>query len=134
MGLIDLAGTQFFDKVKERLRTDINADISDIIEEVRRYNADNRNKIRRNIISTWFLSLYDYDAEALHRDITKLVVLEPTDDIPKADKRKLLKALWQSTQGLMGGNDYVILLNEINRIAEHNRRYPETEEDDLPIL
>lgn len=134
MGLIDLAGTQFFDKVKERLQTDINADISDIIEDARRYNADNRNKIKRNIISTWFLSLYDYDAEALHRDITKLVVLEPTDDIPKADKRKLLKALWQSTQGLMGGNDYVILLNEIHRIAEHNRRYPETEDDDLPIL
>lgn len=85
MGLIDLAGTQFFDKVKERLQTDINADISDIIEDARRYNADNRNKIKRNIISTWFLSLYDYDAEALHRDITKLVVLEPADDIPKAD-------------------------------------------------
>lgn len=31
MGLIDLAGTQFFDRVKERLQTDINADISDII-------------------------------------------------------------------------------------------------------
>lgn len=134
MGLIDLAGTRFFDRVRERLQVDINADISDIIEEVKRYNAYGRDRIKCNIISTWFLSLYDYDAEGLHRDITKMVVLEPVNDIPKADKKKLLKALWVSTQGLMGGNDYTILLNEVNRIVEYNRKYPETDDDDLPIV
>lgn len=135
MGLIDLAGTRFFDRMRERLQVDINADISDILDDVKRYNAYGRDRIKCNIISTWFLSLYNYDAETLHRDIIKMIVLEPVDDISKADKRKLLKALWVSTQGLMGGNDYTMLLNEVNRIIEFNRKYPETDDDgDLPIV
>lgn len=66
-------------KNKERWKQKgFDADITDILED---YRAETNKKIKRekvNVLSTFLISLYDYDHDSLQLDITKLIVLSPS--------------------------------------------------------
>ena len=94
MALIDRARDVYFDRARERWKQKgFDADITDILED---YRAETNKKIKRekvNVLSTFLISLYDYDHDSLQLDITKLIVLSPSSEFPAKDKRKLLQIL-----------------------------------------
>ena len=73
MALIDRARDVYFDRARERWKQKgFDADITDILED---YRAETNKKIKRekvNVLSTFLISLYDYDHDSLQLDITKL--------------------------------------------------------------
>ena len=99
MALIDRARDVYFDRARERWKQKgFDADITDILED---YRAETNKKIKRdkvNVLSTFLISLYDYDHDSLQLDITKLIVLSPSSEFPAKDKRKLLQILWSTIQ------------------------------------
>lgn len=101
MALIDRARDVYFDRARERWKhKGFDADITDILED---YRAETNKKIKRdkvNVLSTFLISLYDYDHDSLQLDITKLIVLSPCSEFPPKDKRKLLQILWSTIQML----------------------------------
>lgn len=101
MALIDRARNVYFDRARERWKQKgFDADITDILED---YRAETNKKIKRdkvNVLSTFLISLYDYDHDSLQLDITKLIVLSPSSEFPAKDKRKLLQILWSTIQML----------------------------------
>lgn len=86
MALIDRARDVYFDRAKERWKQEgFYADITDILED---YRAETNKKIKRdkvNVLSTFLISLYDYDHDSLQLDITKLIVLSPSREFPAKD-------------------------------------------------
>lgn len=125
MGLIDRARDIYFDRARERWKQKgFDVDITDILED---YRAETNKKIKRdkvNVLSTFLISLYDYDHEALQLDITKLIVLQPKREFPAKDKRKLLQILWSTIQ-MLYADDWSEVLNEVNRLGEWARANPE---------
>lgn len=93
MALIDRARDVYFDRARERWKQKgFDADITDILED---YRAETNKKIKRdkvNVLSTFLISLYDYDHEALQLDITKLIVLSPSSEFPSKDKESYYKS------------------------------------------
>ena len=77
MALKDRLTNSFLDKAHKRWRTDINADVSDIVLDMKATEKQLVEKEKQNILLTWMMSLYSYDAERLQRDITKLLTLKP---------------------------------------------------------
>lgn len=86
MALIDRARDVYFDRARERWKQKgFDADITDILED---YRAETNKKIKRdkvNVLSTFLISLYDYDHDSLQLDITKLIVLSPSSEFPAKD-------------------------------------------------
>lgn len=125
MALIDRARDVYFDRAKERWKQEgFYADITDILED---YRAETNKKIKRdkvNVLSTFLISLYDYDHASLQLDITKLIVLQPKREFPAKDKRKLLQILWSTIQ-MLYEDDWSEVLNEVNRLGEWARANPE---------
>lgn len=125
MALIDRARDVYFDRAKERWKQEgFYADITDILED---YRAETNKKIKRekvNVLSTFLISLYDYDHDSLQLDITKLIVLSPSSEFPAKDKRKLLQILWSTIQ-MLYADDWSEVLNEVNRLGEWARANPE---------
>lgn len=79
MALIDRTRDIYFDRARERWKQKgFDADITDILED---YRVETNKKIKRdkvNVLSTFLISLYDYDHDSLQLDITKLIVLSPS--------------------------------------------------------
>lgn len=125
MALIDRTRDIYFDRAKERWKQKgFDADITDILED---YRAETNKKIKRdkvNVLSTFLISLYDYDHDSLQLDITKLIVLSPSSKFPAKDKRKLLQILWSTIQ-MLYADDWSEVLNEVNRLGEWARANPE---------
>ena len=125
MALIDASRNHFFELAKERWQAQgFDADITDILEG---YRAETNKKIKRdkvNVLSTFLISLYDYDHDSLQLDITKLIVLSTSSEFPAKDKRKLLQILWSTIQ-MLYADDWSELLNEVNRLGEWARANPE---------
>lgn len=66
----------------------------------------------------------------LQKDITKLIIIQPfIDDFPPDEKRKLLRILWSVIQS-MYEDDWSEVLNEINFLAEWDKR---NKDEDYPI-
>lgn len=130
MALIDRARDVYFDRARERWKQKgFDADITDILED---YRAETNKKIKRdkvNVLSTFLISLYDYDHDSLQLDITKLIVLSPSSEFPAKDKRKLLQIFWSIIQ-MLYTDDWSEVLNEINFLAEWDKR---NKDEDYPI-
>ena len=125
MGLIDRARDIYFDRARERWKQKgFDADITDILDD---YREETNKKIARdrvNVLTTFLISLYDYDHDSLQLDITKLIVLQPKREFPAKDKRKLLQILWSTIQ-MLYADDWSEVLNEVNRLGEWARSNPE---------
>ena len=99
----------------------------EILKVAKYYRAETNKKIKRdkvNVLSTFLISLYDYDHDSLQLDITKLIVLSPSSEFPAKDKRKLLQILWSTIQ-MLYADDWSEVLNEVNRLGEWARANPE---------
>lgn len=125
MALIDRARDVYFDRARERWKhKGFDTDITDILED---YRTETNKKIKRdnvNVLSTFLISLYDYDHDSLQLDITKLIVLSSSSEFPAKDKRKLLQILWSTIQ-MLYADDWSEVLNEVNRLGEWARANPE---------
>lgn len=125
MALIDRAMDVYFDRARERWKhKGFDTDITDILED---YRTETNKKIKRdnvNVLSTFLISLYDYDHDSLQLDITKLIVLSPSSEFHAKDKRKLLQILWSTIQ-MLYADDWSEVLNEVNRLGEWARANPE---------
>lgn len=130
MGLVDASLDRYFNTAKERwMLQGFDADITDILNECR---GSIRGKVSRdkvNILTSFLIQLYDYNHIELQKDVTKLILLEPTQEYSMKDKRKLLGILWSTIQRL-SDDDLSLILNEINRLAEWNKA---NNEEDFPI-
>lgn len=125
MALKDRLTNEFLDKAHKRWRTDINADVSDIVLDMKAAEMQLVEKEKQNILLTWMMSLYSYDAVRLQRDITKMITLKPFEEPSAEESKKLLRVLWNSTQMMFPDMDYTQLLNEIERFSLFNRKYPD---------
>ena len=125
MALKDRLTNIFFEEAHKRWREDIDADVMDILIKMKEHEIQSVEKEKQNILLTWMLSLYRYDSEKLQRDITKLIALKPCTEASPAECGKLLRVLWNSTQMLFPDMDYTKLLNEIQKLAQFNRKYPD---------
>lgn len=130
MGLVDRACDRFFDMARERWRKQgFDASIIDILDK---YREETNKLIRRNkvsVITTFLIQLYGYNHIELQKDITKIILLEPSDAFEPKDRKKLLTILWYTIQNLYE-DDWADVLNEVNRLAEWNRA---NKEEDFPI-
>ena len=81
MGLVDRACDRFFEMAQERWREQgFNADIVDILDK---YREETNKVIRRNkvsVITTFLIQLYGYNHIELQKDITKIILLEPSGE------------------------------------------------------
>lgn len=130
MGLVDRACDRFFDMARERWRKQgFDASIIDILDK---YREETNKVIRRNkvsVITTFLIQLYGYNHIELQKDITKIILLEPSDAFEPKDRKKLLTILWYTIQNLYE-DDWADVLNEVNRLAEWNKA---NKEEDFPI-
>lgn len=130
MGLVDRACDRFFDMARERWRKQgFDASIIDILDK---YREETNKVIRRNkvsVITTFLIQLYGYNHVELQKDITKIILLEPSDAFNPKDRKKLLTILWYTIQNLYE-DDWADVLNEVNRLAEWNKA---NKEEDFPI-
>lgn len=130
MGLVDRACDRFFDMARERWRKQgFDASIIDILDK---YREETNKVIRRNkvsVITTFLIQLYGYNHIELQKDITKIILLEPSDSFEPKDRKKLLTILWYTIQNLYE-DDWADVLNEVNRLAEWNKA---NKEEDFPI-
>lgn len=130
MGLVDRACDRFFDMARERWRKQgFDASIIDILDK---YREETNKVIRRNkvsVITTFLIQLYGYNHVELQKDITKIILLEPSDAFEPKDRKKLLTILWYTIQNLYE-DDWADVLNEVNRLAEWNKA---NKEEDFPI-
>lgn len=130
MGLVDRACDRFFDMARERWRKQgFDASIIDILDK---YREETNKVIRRNkvsVITTFLIQLYGYNHIELQKDITKIILLEPSDAFDPKDRKKLLTILWYTIQNLYE-DDWADVLNEVNRLAEWNKA---NKEEDFPI-
>ena len=121
MGLVDRACDSFFDMARERWREQgFNADIVDILDK---YREETNKVIKRNkvsVITTFLIQLYGYNHIELQNDITKIILLEPSDSFEPKDRKKLLTIIWYTIQNLYE-DDWADALNEVNRRAEWNK-------------
>lgn len=121
MGLVDRACDGFFDMARERWREQgFNADIVDILDK---YREETNKVIKRNkvsVITTFLIQLYGYNHIELQNDITKIILLEPSDSFEPKDRKKLLTIIWYTIQNLYE-DDWADALNEVNRLAEWNK-------------
>ena len=121
MGLVDRACDSFFDMARERWREQgFNADIVDILDK---YREETNKEIKRNkvsVITTFLIQLYGYNHIELQNDITKIILLEPSDSFEPKDRKKLLTIIWYTIQNLYE-DDWADALNEVNRLAEWNK-------------
>jgi hypothetical protein len=121
MGLVDRACDSFFDMARERWREQgFNADIVDILDK---YREETNKVIKRNkvsVITTFLIQLYGYNHIELQNDITKIILLEPSDSFEPKDRKKLLTIIWYTIQNLYE-DDWADALNEVNRLAEWNK-------------
>ena len=91
MALIDRTRDIYFDRAKERWKQKgFDADITDILEDYRAETNKRLKEIKVNVLSTFLISLYDYDHDSLQLDITKLIVLSPSSEFPAKDKKKVI--------------------------------------------
>lgn len=111
----------FFDMARERWREQgFNADIVDILDK---YREETNKVIKRNkvsVITTFLIQLYGYNHIELQNDITKIILLEPSDSFEPKDRKKLLTIIWYTIQNLYE-DDWADALNEVNRLAEWNK-------------
>lgn len=131
MALVDTRRNKYFDMAKKRWREQgFDAGIEDILEKYRaamcRQIASNKVKV----LTTFLMNLYDCNNIQLQKDITKLIIIQPfIDDFPPDEKRKLLRILWSVIQS-MYEDDWSEVLNEINFLAEWDKR---NKDEDYPI-
>lgn len=139
MALIDRARDVYFDRARERWKhKGFDADITDILED---YRAETNKKIKRdkvNVLSTFLISLYDYDHDSLQLDITKLIVLSPSSEFPAKDKRKLLQILWSTIQMLYADEELRQAIYELEdttmlRLGQMSREVLEKEYDGIEV-
>lgn len=106
---------------RERWREQgFNADIVDILDK---YREKTNKVIKRNkvsVITTFLIQLYGYNHIELQNDITKIILLEPSDSFEPKDRKKLLTIIWYTIQNLYE-DDWADALNEVNRLAEWNK-------------
>lgn len=130
MGLVDRACDRFFDMTRERWRKQgFDACIIDILDK---YREETNKVIKRNkvsVITTFLIQLYGYNHVELQKDITKIILLEPSDSFEPKDRKKLLTIIWYTIQNLYE-DDWADVLNEVNRLAELNKA---NNEEDFPI-
>ena len=130
MGLVDRACDRFFDMARERWRRQgFDACIIDILDK---YREETNKVIKRNkvsVITTFLIQLYGYNHVELQKDITKIILLEPSDSFEPKDRKKLLTIIWYTIQNLYE-DDWADVLNEVNRLAEWNKV---NNEEDFPI-
>lgn len=121
MGLVDRACDRFFDMARERWRKQgFDACIIDILDK---YREETNKVIKRNkvsVITTFLIQLYGYNHVELQKDITKIILLEPSDSFEPKDRKKLLTIIWYTIQNLYE-DDWADVLNEVNRLAEWNK-------------
>lgn len=129
MGLVDRACDRFFDMARERWRKQgFDACIIDILDK---YREEINKVIKRNkvsVITTFLIQLYGYNHVELQKDITKIILLEPSDSFEPKDRKKLLTIIWYTIQNLYE-DDWADVLNEVNRLAEWNKA---NNEEDFP--
>lgn len=130
MGLVDRACDRFFDMTRERWRKQgFDACIIDILDK---YREETNKVIKRNkvsVITTFLIQLYGYNHVELQKDITKIILLEPSDSFEPKDRKKLLTIIWYTIQNLYE-DDWADVFNEVNRLAELNKA---NNEEDFPI-
>jgi len=130
MGLVDRACDRFFDMARERCRKQgFDACIIDILDK---YREETNKVIKRNkvsVITTFLIQLYGYNHVELQKDITKIILLEPSDSFEPKDRKKLLTIIWYTIQNLYE-DDWADVLNEVNRLSEWNKV---NNEEDFPI-
>lgn len=121
MGLVDRTCDRFFEIARERWRgKGFNADIVDILDK---YCEETNKVIKRNkvsVITTFLIQLYGYNHIEFQKDITKIILLEPSNAFGLKDRKKLLTIIWYTIQNLYE-DDWVDVLNEVNRQAEWNK-------------
>ena len=125
MALKDRLTNSFLDKAHKRWRIDIDADVSDIVIDMKEAEMQLVEKEKQNILLTWMMSLYSYDAVRLQRDITKMITLKPFEEPSAEESKKLLRVLWNSTQMMFPDMDYTKIFNEIEKFSLFNRQYPD---------
>lgn len=130
IALIDVITNKNLEDARERLREDINADLSDIAERINEERTQAIKECRENILRTWFIGgLFNYDYEKAKLALTKCLVLNPSGSVKPRDANKLLIALWDSCQ-LLFEDDFSVLFDEIDRCLETEKIF---EEDELSL-
>lgn len=131
MTLVDVA-KDYSDKIRKRIREQgVDASLRDIEDELRELIRKDNSRIRCRIIKIQVLSLYEQDAEALEKDITKLIVLEPAiPKIAKEHKRELLRVLWASAKNSLSDLECDSVVQDIQHMAELNRKYAKDDNDE----
>lgn len=124
MEFVDVAKV-FTNKVRKRIREQgMDADFRDIENEIREQHRKDNSRIRCRLIKTQLLGLYEQDAEALQKDLTKLIMLEPaTPQISRVYQRELLMVLWSSAKSSLSDLECDSVVQEIQHMVELNRKY-----------
>lgn len=116
------------EEIRKRLKENPDAYIGDIEAKINKRYIDTLKRDKERVLKTWFVSLYNYDYEALQRDLCKCIVMNPNDEVSKEDRVNLLKALWLSCQHLFPYFDYSVLFDEINTVITSNKELEDWEE------
>lgn len=126
------AAKDYSDKIRKRIRAQgVDASLRDIEDELRELLRKDNSRIRSRLIKTQLLNLYQQDAEALEKDLTKLIVLEPViPKIAKEHKRELLRVLWAFVKSSLGDLECDSVVQDIQHMAELNRKYAKNGNDE----
>lgn len=118
LALIDVMTNRHLDDARERMRKDIDADLSDIAKAINLEKIGAEKQCRENILCKWFIDgLFSSDYHLAKRALVKCITLNPCRQITPEEAQKSLPVLWSSCQSLFG-NDFSFLMDEIDRYLE----------------
>lgn len=76
LALIDVMTNKHLDDARERMRENIDADLSDIAKAVNLERIGAEKRCRENILCTWFIGgLFSYDYHLARRALVKCIAL-----------------------------------------------------------
>lgn len=131
LALIDVMTNKHLDDARERMRENIDADLSDIAKAINLERIGAEKRCRENILCTWFIGgLFSYDYHLARRTLVKCIALNPCRQITPEQAQKWLSVLWGGCQ-LLFKNDFSSHMNEIDRYLETEK---EMGEDALPFM
>lgn len=125
IALIDVMTNKHLNDARERMRENINADLSDIAKAINLEKIGAEKRCRENILRTWFIGgLFNYDYKKARLALTKCITLNPSKEVRPKEANQLLTVLWGSCQ-LLFRDDFSVLLDEIDRYLETEKAFEE---------
>jgi len=102
-------------KFKDEVRRDPDADFTPVIQELAATLIKRKKYREQHVINTLLLGLYENDARALRRDITKVIALGTAKATP-AQRTELLRCVCE-VLSLHTKEDFSEILAECDRLA-----------------